>query len=107
MNSRRPEGFVVGQWLAQRPSPVSALLHTAARYADATRKIHHHFDAAWALQLRVVRQRGDTLIIFSDSAAALVMARAHQSQLLHAVTPLLSPPPQRAVFRVVPQVSLR
>lgn len=107
MSSKRPEGYVVGQWLAQRQTSISSLLQLAAQYAEATRMIHAQFSSAWALQLRVVRLRGDTLVIYSDTAAATVMARAHQQQMINLVSPLLSHPPQRIALRVVPRVSNR
>ncbi len=107
MSSKRPEGYVVGQWLAQRHTSVSSLLQLAAQYAEATRIIHAHFNSAWALQLRVVRLRGDTLIIYSDTAAATVMARAHQQQMINVVSPILGYSPARVTMRVMPKMSNR
>ena len=79
------------------------MLATASRYAEATRIIHADFNTPWSKQLRVVQQRGDTLVIYAASAAATIRAKAYQQALIDSVSPLFpAHPPRRLRIDVVP-----
>lgn len=102
MTSFQPDPLPIRHWLNDRPGPLRQLLSRASLLATATRQLHAEIPSPWAHHLRIVNLRGTTLVIYSQSAAALIPLRAHQRQVLDVVGHCLGCRPSRIDAKVRP-----
>lgn len=70
------------QWLTRQPRTVRDLMDRAQFLAGLDRLLHQWSDDPWLAQIRLANVRGDTLVLFSSSAAALVQLRYRKQSLL-------------------------
>ncbi|MGH8460026.1 MAG: hypothetical protein ACRESS_00320 [Stenotrophobium sp.] len=70
-------------WLDHQPRNVRELLTRAQRLAEIDRAVHEYWtQEPWAETLRIANIRGNTVVIFTPTAAALIPLRYHQKALL-------------------------
>lgn len=70
-----------GKLLAQ-PGDFETLLERVRRIEALDRALHQWSNESWLANIRVANFRGDTLVVFSDSAASLTTLRYQRETLL-------------------------
>lgn len=70
------------QWLSHQPGELRVLLARAQQLADINKALQQWNSEPWLAQIHLANIRNDTLVIFSSSAAALVVLRNRQKALL-------------------------
>ncbi|HUP90768.1 MAG TPA: DciA family protein [Solimonas sp.] len=82
MTPRPDDSQGLPQWLQRQPRSIRDLLDRARYLADLNRDLRQWSDEPWLSQIRLANVRGDTLVVFSSSAAALVQLRYRKQSLL-------------------------
>ena len=82
MRSRRNEPRNLRQVLSQSPQSLGGVLERARRLSDINREMRDWCDEPWVRQIRIANLRGDTVVLYSASASALVPLRHHSRSLL-------------------------
>jgi hypothetical protein len=78
-----PDARPLQCWLDQQPRNVRELLSRAQRIAEIDRALHEHWaQQPWADTLRIANIRGNTVVVFTSTAAALIPLRYHRKALL-------------------------
>jgi hypothetical protein len=68
--------------LLQQTGDVETLLHRVRRIEALDRAVHQWSSDPWLSAIRVANVRGDTLVVFSESAAAATTMRFRREDLL-------------------------
>ncbi|MFP5304951.1 MAG: hypothetical protein ACLGI7_03895 [Gammaproteobacteria bacterium] len=82
MRSDRSEPRNLRQVLSQTQPNLGGTLERARQLADINRALRDWCDDAWVHQVRLANVRGDTAVLYSASASALVPLRHHSRSLL-------------------------
>lgn len=82
MRSDRNDPRNLRQILSQTPQALGGVLERARRLADINRALRDWCDEPWVHQIRIANVRGDTVVLYSASASALVPLRHHSRSLL-------------------------
>lgn len=82
MRSHRNEPRNLRQVLSQSPQSLGGVLERARRLSDINREMRDWCDEPWVRQIRIANLRGDTVVLYSASASALVPLRHHSRSLL-------------------------
>lgn len=77
-----PDAQPLSEWLKHQPQSLDGLLGRARLIANMTQSLRQWSRENWSQHIRVANLRGDVIVIFSSSAAALVPLRAKQQALL-------------------------
>lgn len=77
-----PDPQPLQQWLTHQPRGLRALFERARLLAEINHALRQWSDDPWLSHIRLANIRGNTLVIFSSSAAALVPLRHRQKALL-------------------------
>ena len=102
MTSFQPDPLPIRHWMTDRSGPLRQLLGRASLLAAATRQLHAEIPSPWAQSLRVVNLRGNTLVVYSHTAAALIPLRRHQQDVLEIAGRCLGCRPDRIDAKVRP-----
>ncbi|MGH8455991.1 MAG: hypothetical protein ACRETW_13890 [Stenotrophobium sp.] len=77
------EAQVLQCWLQHQPRNVREMLNRAQRIAEIDHALHEHWaHEAWISSLRIANIRGSTVVLFAQTAAALVPLRYRKKALL-------------------------
>lgn len=87
----------------QSISSLRGLLARAQRLSDASLALRAWLDEPWARHLRIANVRGDTVMLYVTSAAALVPLRQQQGKILQFLARQLDPNLQRLEAKVRPE----
>lgn len=68
--------------LLQKPGDFESLLDRVRRIEALDRALHQWSSEPWLAAIRVANLRGETLVVFSDSAASLTTLRYQRENLL-------------------------
>ncbi|THD02055.1 hypothetical protein B1810_16325 [Panacagrimonas perspica] len=68
--------------LLQQPGDFETLLQRVQRIETLDRAVHQWIVEPWLSAIRVANLRGDTLVVFSESAAAATMLRYRRDDLM-------------------------
>lgn len=68
--------------LLKKPGDLESLLDRIQRIEALDRVLHQWSNESWLANIRVANLRGDTLVVFSDSAASLTTLRYQRENLL-------------------------
>lgn len=68
--------------LLQQPGDFETLLQHVQRIETLDRAVHQWMVEPWLSAIRVANLRGDTLVVFSESAAAATMLRYRREDLM-------------------------
>lgn len=68
--------------LLQQPGDLDTLLQRVRRIEALDHVLHQWSGESWLSAIRVANLRGDTLVVFSDSAASATMLRYRREDLL-------------------------
>ena len=68
--------------LLQQPGDIETLLQRVKRIESLDRAVHQWTGEPWLSAIRVANLRGDTLVVFSDSATAATMLRYRRADLI-------------------------
>ena len=82
MRSDRTEPRNLRQILSHPPQSAGGVLERAQQLADINRALRDWCDEPWVQQIRVANVRGDTVVLYSASAPALLRLRQHGRSLL-------------------------
>ncbi|HEX4895286.1 MAG TPA: hypothetical protein VFV11_03030 [Solimonas sp.] len=82
MKSSTRDPLLLNQWLSQTPSGPGDVLSRARRLEELNRALRDWSSEAWITQIRLVNIRGETLVLYSASAAALIPLRTRSGALL-------------------------
>ncbi|SFF60947.1 hypothetical protein SAMN04488120_11224 [Fontimonas thermophila] len=82
MCSDRTDARNLQQILSQHPQTLGAVLERAQRLAEINQTLCDWCDEPWVRQLRIANVRGDTVVLYAASAAALIPLRQHRRSLL-------------------------
>jgi hypothetical protein len=66
----------------QSVSSLRHLLDRAQRLSDASLALRAWLDQPWARHLRIANLRGDTIMLYSSNASALIPLRQQQGRIL-------------------------
>ncbi len=70
-------------WLSQQPQTVRELLARAQRLTEINNELQKQWSSEpWVKSLRIANIRGNTVVIFSQTAASLVPLRYRKASLL-------------------------
>ncbi len=87
----------------RNPHGLGGILERARRLADVNRALHEWCHEPWMQHVRVANIRGDTLVLYSTSAAALVPLRNRSRSLLSWLNGRYTLSLTRTEMRVRPQ----
>lgn len=68
--------------LLQQPGEIESLLQRVRRVEALDRAMRQWTNESWLAAIRVANLRGETLVVFSDSAASLTTLRYRREDLL-------------------------
>lgn len=70
------------QWLNHQPAGLREILSHAQKLTEINRGLHQWSQEPWLTHIQLANIRDGTLVLYSSSAAALVLLRNRQSALL-------------------------
>jgi hypothetical protein len=82
MTSSTQDPLTLKQCLGQNASQLAGTLTRARRLSEINRHLSEWSPEPWVAHLRIANVRGDTLVIYSISATALVPLRYRSASLL-------------------------